>query len=64
MPQDMWDRLQERTGRRLIAAACAHDHEGFYRAWSTWCRLWEIDLLVNYRRDAIPPSSPSLLGAE
>lgn len=64
MRHDIWSRLQERTGRRLIAAACARDQEGFLRAWSTWSRLWEIDLLLNYGRDAMPLSSPSLLGAE
>lgn len=39
--------LREKTGRRLIAAACAHDPEGFRRAWSTWCRIWEIELFLN-----------------
>ncbi len=56
MPRYTFDRLRENTGR-LIAAACADDHAAFRRAWCTWQRLWEIELLL--RRP--PPSLGVLL---
>jgi hypothetical protein len=48
--------LRTQTGKRMIAAAMAGDRDGFRRAWTTWCRIWEIELLRN--RLALPPEVP------